>query len=415
MQQEIVTLDSVTYDRDLYGGTDRDVYVTSIPVHDEDDANNDAMNSEVVRKLSYTAPKNVYDNLPRGGADEHNSSGFLNSSRKIFDREDDYRRWRLNRVFSPDRHDAFAAGEKTPDPSVMTYADAMRQQALEREEEETLKAIAKKKEEEEAAKAEGGNKGRNGWDQSQDGDAAAAKKAKAMPDALAPAPGIGRCDATPTPGRVSDASLSAGRRNRWDETPTPGHSADADATPAGGATPGAMPAGLAWEATPKGLATPTPKRQLSRWDETTATMGSATPLAGATPAAAYKPGVTPVEAINVATPTLSAINLRGAIMPEQYNLLRWDKDIEERNRPLTDDELDTMFPLEGYKQFDVPKEAPGGLPFMKPEDYQYFGALLNEDEEELSPDEQKERKIMKLLLKVKNGTPPEEDCVEAAY
>lgn len=45
---------------------------------------------------------------------------------------------------------------------------------------------------------------------------------------------------------------------------------------------------------------------------------------------------------------------------------------------------------------------------MKPEDYQYFGALLNEeDEEELSPDEQKERKIMKLLLKVKNGTPPQ--------
>ncbi|KAK1389774.1 hypothetical protein POM88_017952 [Heracleum sosnowskyi] len=50
----------------------------------------------------------------------------------------------------------------------------------------------------------------------------------------------------------------------------------------------------------------------------------------------------------------------------------------------------------------------GGLPFMKPEDYKYFGALLNEDdEEELSPNEQKERKIMKLLLKVKNGTPPQ--------
>ncbi|KAK4851582.1 hypothetical protein QYF36_016518 [Acer negundo] len=60
------------------------------------------------------------------------------------------------------------------------------------------------------------------------------------------------------------------------------------------------------------------------------------------------------------------------------------------------------------QRFDVPKEVPGGLPFMKPEDYQYFGALLNEDEEEeLSPDEQKEQKIMKLLLKVKNGTLPQ--------
>lgn len=28
------------------------------------------------------------------------------------------------------------------------------------------------------------------------------------------------------------------------------------------------------------------------------------------------------------------------------------------------------------------------------------------DEEALSPEEQKERKIMKLLLKIKNGTPP---------
>ncbi|KAL5853399.1 hypothetical protein ACOSQ3_008517 [Xanthoceras sorbifolium] len=454
MQEEIATLDSVTYDRDLYGGTDRDAYVTSIPVNDEDDVSNDSMNAEVVRKLSYTAPKNIYDNLPHSGADGDNDSGFQKPQR-IIDREDDYRRRRLNRVISPERHDAFAAGEKTPDPSVRTYADVMRQQALEKEEEETLKAIAKKKkEEEELAKAEGGPKRRNRWDQSQDdGGAAAAapaaKKAKAtsdwdLPDAT---PGIGRWDATPTPGRVSEATPSAGRRNRWDETPTPGRLADADATPAGGVTPGATPAGMTWDATPKGLATPTPKRQRSRWDETPATMGSATPMAGATPAAAYTPGVTPVGAIDVATPTPSAINLRGAITPEQYNLMRWEKDIEERNRPLTDEELDAMFPQEGYKildpppsyvpirtparkllatptplgtplyqipeenrgqQFDVPKEAPGGLPFMKPEDYQYFGALLNEEEEEdLSPDEQKERKIMKLLLKVKNGTPPQ--------
>ncbi|KAL0359679.1 UNVERIFIED_CONTAM: Splicing factor 3B subunit [Sesamum angustifolium] len=155
-------------------------------------------------------------------------------------------------------------------------------------------------------------------------------------------------------------------------------------------------------------------------------MGSATP--GATPAAAYTPGVTPFGAADMATPTPNAI-MRSAMTPEQYNLLRWEKDIEERNRPLTDEELDAMFPQEGYKildppasyvpirtparkllatptpmgtplynipeenrgqQFDVPKELPGGLPFMKPEDYQYFGSLLNEEnEEELSPDEQK--------------------------
>lgn len=58
--------------------------------------------------------------------------------------------------------------------------------------------------------------------------------------------------------------------------------------------------------------------------------------------------------------------------------------------------------------YDVQQTPSGNLPFVKPEDVQYFGALLTEvEEEELSPEEQRERKIMKLLLKVKNGTPPQ--------
>ncbi|WCJ18776.1 Splicing factor 3B subunit 1 [Euphorbia peplus] len=459
MEQQLASLNSVTFDKDLYGASDKESYVTSIPVNDDEEI--DVADNEVARKLaSYTAPKSLLKEMPRGG-DEMEDIGFKKPSR-IIDREDDYRRRRLNRVISPDRHDAFAAGEKTPDASVRTYADVMREEALKREKEETLRLIAKKKKEEEEAAKEGKESGvvaggkdaapkrRNRWDQSQDGDGSAAKKAKGggsdwdLPDST---PGIGRWDATPTPGRVGDATPAAGRRNRWDETPTPGRVADSDATPAGGVTPGATPAGVTWDATPKGLVTPTPKRQRSRWDETPATMGSATPMAGATPAAAYTPGITPVGGVDLATPTPNAINMRGAMTPEQFNLIRWEKDIEERNRPLTDDELDAMFPQDGYKvleppasyvpirtparkllatptpmstplysipeedrgqQFDVPKEAPGGLPFMKPEDYQLFRELLNEvDEEELTPDEQKERKIMKLLLKVKNGTPPQ--------
>lgn len=55
----------------------------------------------------------------------------------------------------------------------------------------------------------------------------------------------------------------------------------------------------------------------------------------------------------------------------------------------------------------IDNQPKGNLPFMKPEDAQYFDKLLVEvDEESLSPEEQKERKIMKLLLKIKNGTPP---------
>ena len=39
------------------------------------------------------------------------------------------------------------------------------------------------------------------------------------------------------------------------------------------------------------------------------------------------------------------------------------------------------------------------------EDAQYFAKIL-EDETELSINEMEERKIMRLLLKIKNGTPP---------
>ncbi|GJS54929.1 splicing factor 3B subunit 1 [Tanacetum coccineum] len=400
----------------------------------------DATNNELALKMaSYSAHMSMMNDIPHGADDE--SLGF-NKSKRIIDREDDYRRRRLNQVISPERHDAFASGDKTSKPETRGYAEIMREAALKREKEETLKVIARRMNEEEENKAAGkpAQKRRNRWDQSQDKESGA-KKAKLgsdwdMPDSI---PGIGRWDATPTPGRIGDATPSLSRKNRWDETPTPGRVTDSDATPAGGATP----AGMAWDATPKlaGMATPTPKRQRSRWDETPATMGSATP------AAAYTPGVTPFGGVDLATPTTGAIQMRAAMTPEQYNLARHEKDIEDRNRPLTDEELNVMFPQEGYKileppasyvpirtparkllatptplgtplysipeenrnqMYDVPKEMPDGLPFMKPEDYQYFSALLNEDdEEELTPDEQKERKIMKLLLKVKNGTPPQ--------
>jgi len=47
------------------------------------------------------------------------------------------------------------------------------------------------------------------------------------------------------------------------------------------------------------------------------------------------------------------------------------------------------------------------MPTIKQEDIGYFGQLLNAvDEENLTLAEQKDRKIMMLLLKIKNGTPP---------
>ncbi|KAJ7233301.1 hypothetical protein O6H91_16G028400 [Diphasiastrum complanatum] len=472
-QQELAALTSVSFDRDLYGVANRfEGYEHSIPVNEEDE-DQDLAERAVAKKLaSYTAPKAFLSEMPRGEATD-DDLGFKKPQR-IIDREDDYRKRRLNRIISPDRNDAFAMGDKTPDAAVRTYADIMREEKLKRDKEDTLRLISKKHQEESerkakeestaptkaqvaappapsaSASASASAKRRNRWDQSVEADEHKKAKLTSEWDAPDATPGPSRWDATPTPGRAGiEATPTVSRRNRWDETPTPGRLADADATPVGGVTPGATPAGMTWDATPKvaGLATPTPKKQRSRWDETPATMGSATPMPGATPSA-FTPGVTPMGGIELATPTPGHITLRGPLTPEQYNLFRWEKDIEERNRPLSDEELDAMFPQEGYvildppasyipirtparkllatptplmgtplyaipeedrsQQFDVPKEAAGGLPFMKPEDYQYFGALLNEkEEEEMTAEESKERKIMKLLLKVKNGTPPQ--------
>lgn len=266
-------------------------------------------------------------------------------------------------------------------------------------------------------------------------------------------------DATPgaaTPGRETPAhDKSASRRNRWDETPktereTPGHSSGWAETPRTDRT-----------GTDLIQETPTPgaSKRRSRWDETPSVQ---TPSASMTPGAMTPqtphgtpghatPMLTPggstpvgVKAMGMATPTPGHL---ASMTPEQLQAYRWEREIDERNRPYSDEELDGMFPP-GYKVLPPPAgyipirtparkltatptpmvNTPQGffiqqedktakyidnqpkgqnLPFMKPEDAQYFDKLLVDvDEEALSPEEQKERKIMKLLLKIKNGTPP---------
>ncbi|XP_063070183.1 splicing factor 3B subunit 1 isoform X1 [Engraulis encrasicolus] len=235
-------------------------------------------------------------------------------------------------------------------------------------------------------------------------------------------------DATPGHGNSTPST----RKKRWDETPktdreTPGHAsgwAETPRTDRGEESVGETP-------------TPGASKRKSRWDETPASqVGSSTPL--------LTPGKTPIgtPAMHMATPTPGHLM---SMTPEQLQAWRWEREIDERNRPLTDEELDAMFP-EGYKVLPppagyVPIRTParklqatptpiggmtgfhmqtedrtmkqvndqpsGNLPFLKPDDIQYFDKLLVEvDESTLTPEEQKERKIMKLLLKIKNGTPP---------
>jgi hypothetical protein len=216
---------------------------------------------------------------------------------------------------------------------------------------------------------------------------------------------------------VADPNATPSRKNRWDETPTPGRAGVQawDSTPA----PGAVAAAAQQPAAAK-----------SRWDDTPAHVS-----AGGGGAMGMTPGATPVGPIDAQTPMvgglgpLGASGPMGSATPEQIQQMRWEGEIEERNRPLTDDDLDGMFPPQGYKilkppdayvpirtparklmatptpgpgqtpLYGLPQEqrnlqqdmpaTPAGLPFVKPEDYQYFAPLLKEDEEfeDITPEE----------------------------
>ncbi|OQN97262.1 hypothetical protein B0A48_16804 [Cryoendolithus antarcticus] len=152
---------------------------------------------------------------------------------------------------------------------------------------------------------------------------------------------------------------------------------------------------------------------------------------------------------DVAGPASGAGGAVGSATPMQP-LTAFGGDQSNRNAPLSDEELDELLPSEGYKILDPPpgyeplrapknrlavpatplptggfmnqepvdarsmgKQLPSDIPgvgdlqFFKAEDMQYFGKLVDgADENDLSVDELKTRKIMRLLLKVKNGTPP---------
>ena len=253
-----------------------------------------------------------------------------------------------------------------------------------------------------------------------------------------------RWDETPVivSGSAATSSLAAPdatplvNRNNWDETPII-HSGSVSATPL--------------ISTNSTSALTTEGRKRSRWDSTPA------------------PSQTPSSALT-ATPMIgiggsSTLPISGALS----KALSLEREMETRNRPWTDAALDAILPLEGYTilppptnylplrtpgrkllatptplsmtpagfQMAIPPEelqaeggaslndlreaygvpigltsmeegTPGALPFIKPEDMQYFGRLTEDaDESSLSKEESNERKIMALLLKIKSGTPPQ--------
>ncbi|KAI9803965.1 MAG: hypothetical protein M1833_000246 [Piccolia ochrophora] len=399
------SFDTTLYDRD--GGNKFAGYNTSIAVADGDDEEMPDAESEGGRRLvgQYTATREQMNEFASGtGVEEEDILLGREKSARIADRETDYQKRRLNRgPLTPTRADPFAANRQAGvDNEGQSYREVMAARELEKEEERVKRLITDRQQNgedgvvhhEATLKKDDSSSDKENKDAGSAVEVSSGRKRKQRWDVASDVPS----------GDDSEAVAEVkSKRSRWDQTPVPG------------AAPG--------EEAPK-------KR--SRWDQ-------APGLSGATP----------VGNQGLATPMHPSQAGSGPVMPTAFGT-----DISARNAPLSDEELDMMLPSEGYQVLEpppgyapirtparklmntpapiasasgfggfmmqepesaramgkqLPTEIPGvgDLQFFKAEDMAYFGKLVDGgDENAMSVEELKERKIMRLLLKVKNGTPP---------
>jgi splicing factor 3B subunit 1 len=353
---------------------------------------------------SFTAPKEILQEFA-DLAEEENVDPFAEtaSKRQIAARQSDYHNRRFGRV-AVDSADAFRQGEDGKDVEG-GYKDAMRLTRLEQEEVRVKRAIEEKERKE---REEG--------------------KMKMDLDKTPPAAELEDVAKELAAAKVlamATAKESAGtkRKRRWDVPDSSDENVDPNKPDMG-------------EWSKEALEASAPKKRRSRWD--------------ATPAEAAI-GETPKRSRWDQTPVASNVDVpMTQIIMNAPGFMQEDK----HNRYLSDEELDAVLPTSGYAIVtpppgyapmiaprkmmatpitevggfqiqessdaaaaaaaaglapELPTEIPGvgNLAFFKAEDAQYFAKILKEeDETELSVDEMKERKIMRLLLKIKNGTPP---------
>ncbi|QIW96412.1 hypothetical protein AMS68_001930 [Peltaster fructicola] len=350
------------FDTELYGANQVDKYAgynDTIPADDEMDVDDGLENNGEGRLVGqYTATAEQIGEWAGGAAAEHDILEDREKQAQIASRETDYQRRRFARNLSP-----------TQDGEQRTYREVMQERDLEREEARVTRLIQEKQKEE---IANGDEDDTVMADQEsllklENGDAVVAADTATTGDA--------------------DTDGKTKRKTRW---------ADADAD-------GEAP------------------KKKSRWDTGGETRRS-------------KWDVAPV-----ADPTANT-SANAALMPSET---------VNRNAPISDEELDEMFPAKGYKILiappgyeplrapkhrvtpaaptntggfmnqqsvdpramgkTLPTEIPGvgELAFFKQEDWQYFSQLCDgQDDNQMSVEELKQRKITRLLLKVKNGTPP---------
>lgn len=431
----------IVYD-DVYaagGSVDDGEYVTELPTLDEerrmyaDDARvredlEDLDEGRVNHHPSTLAAgratkKDENDDGEDPFANANGGSGLVNT--RIADRETDYHKRRMDRVMREDG---------------LSFQESMKQANVEKEKDQLLREVRQEIEGDalqvpstpsESNAATAGRKRR--WDLGTV-ESAQSQSNETEATLVSDAESVSSNRKSQWDDDSKGTTTTTRRRKRWDETPVV--SSGVVATPVVGTT-------TKWDETPlvsSGVGvteTPAAGVARNRWE--------------ATPAPAL-PGV--------------PIPLDALVTGNLAKALSLEKEMESRNRPWTEAALDALLPSEGYFivqppksyvplrtpgrkllatptplamtpqgfQMDIPVEhrqdssiqdireaygiplAPttsdtgeaGSLPYIKPEDMQYFGRLMEErDEDKLTKEEANERRIMTLLLKIKNGTPPQ--------
>ena len=391
------------FDTSLYdqnGGDKFAGYNTSIAINDDDMEVEDAENDGRRLVGQYTATKEQMNEYAHGATQEDDILMSRENQAQIAARETDYQKRRYERgPLTPTRADPFAANAQAGVQDEGTsYREVMARRDLEREEARVQRIITDKQAngengitEHEATLKREDTSDKENAEAGSTVTVASGRKRKQRWDVSSEVP-----ETTEDDGKLADSKT---KRSRWDEAPAvPGTEAVAS-------------------------------KRRSRWDQA--------PALG---------GATPVGNQGLATP----------VHPSQAGAtVAFGTDVSGRNAGFSDEELDMMLPSEGYKVLEpppgyeptryaarrvmatpvaptssagfggfmmqedststhglskqLPTEIPsvGELQFFKEADYQYFQKLLDgADENALSVEELKERKIMRLLLKVKNGTPP---------
>jgi splicing factor 3B subunit 1 len=401
---------SEAFDKDLYDGSNGvdkySGYNMSIAANEDEDMEDVGEINGRRLVAQYTASKDMLNEFAHGDTAEDDMLQSREAQAQIQNRETEYQRRRFDRNLSPDRTDGQA------------YKDAMKRRELERDEARVQRLIEdREKNGSEVLDHKPTLKdGADGGATPVAGDKTPPMDNKRKRRRLAEDGEHAMRAADTEDTNMEDASpdratvrAKKGRKSRW---AVKGEEEDDDAP--------ATEASVEKEEKEEETATPSaaaPAR--SRWDTTAASTSKAAPapkaMGSQTPAPASFAFGTDISARNA---PLSDAQLDMMLPSEGYKIIEPPPGFERISRPVGAPELPT-----GYQGYLVPeqdnslvamgKQLPteipgvGDLQFFKNEDMKYFGKLTDgADETEMTVDELKQRKIMRLILKVKNGTPP---------